>query len=567
MLTRTVKNSENEQCSQSGINTKKNTDANFAVQFNDNRAHNQQNVQLQAMTRRHTHRNVVSVVDERPEMLSQAKLKQASTNSNQNRPLAQLHRSDPHQAGKQKKSVQTKANTKGLPDNLKSGIENLSGYAMDDVKVHYNSDKPAQLQAHAYAQGNHIHLARGQERHLPHEAWHVVQQKQGRVKPTLQLQKDAPSNLTEWYNRSDFVAQCAMQNKNDTTDLSPANGVFQLLTIDDKKITKSGGKSGKWLLGILKQKLYDMGLSPHGVTGYLNNTLYKKGDTMDEGTFIAWFEQQAQAESERVQQAKKARKKGEPRVQSWTRPLNLSRPAWTVEHKQMSEDGQDIRHIVRNYTMKNAIYGEWNHQKGLSNEGVFNDIADALGAEKGSHPWEAMKNVYTRAYLNKINLFGGGSGVNRVIGLLADNLIHLGDEVAGWTTQPDKAEVTKLYQNVLHMVETQMDSTWDQGEFSKDSDAFQEGMEEHHEIVSNYLEDLYSNWLGDVEDGETEGLYNKIGHEISEIGVNFGFDIPAESNPERLAMLLHVEEGLGTYQVGNPGALTAILKQFLGIDS
>jgi len=74
-----------------------------------------------------------------------------------------------------------------LPDNIKSGVENLSGYSLDDVKVHYNSDKPAQVQAHAYAQGTDIHLASGQEKHLPHEAWHVVQQKQGRVKPTLQL--------------------------------------------------------------------------------------------------------------------------------------------------------------------------------------------------------------------------------------------------------------------------------------------------------------------------------------------------------------------------------------------
>ena len=83
--------------------------------------------------------------------------------------------------------VQKKANNTGLPDKLKSGIENLSGYSMDDVKVHRNSSKPAQLQAHAYAQGNQIHLASGQEKHLPHEAWHVVQQKQGRVKPTLQM--------------------------------------------------------------------------------------------------------------------------------------------------------------------------------------------------------------------------------------------------------------------------------------------------------------------------------------------------------------------------------------------
>lgn len=80
-----------------------------------------------------------------------------------------------------------KPNNTGLPDNLKSGIENLSGYAMDDVKVHYNSDRPAQLNAHAYAQGTDIHVAPGQEQHLPHEAWHVVQQKQGRVQATTQM--------------------------------------------------------------------------------------------------------------------------------------------------------------------------------------------------------------------------------------------------------------------------------------------------------------------------------------------------------------------------------------------
>jgi len=88
--------------------------------------------------------------------------------------------------------IQKKKNTTGLPDQLKSGIENLSGFAMDDVKVHRNSDKPAQLNAHAYAQGTNIHLASGQEKHLPHEAWHVVQQKQGRVKPTIQM-KGNPS--------------------------------------------------------------------------------------------------------------------------------------------------------------------------------------------------------------------------------------------------------------------------------------------------------------------------------------------------------------------------------------
>ena len=80
----------------------------------------------------------------------------------------------------------------GLPDPVRVGIESLSGLAMDDVKVHYNSSRPARLGALAYAQGSEIHLAPGQERQLPHEAWHVVQQKQGRVRPTLQLRHGGP---------------------------------------------------------------------------------------------------------------------------------------------------------------------------------------------------------------------------------------------------------------------------------------------------------------------------------------------------------------------------------------
>ena len=78
-------------------------------------------------------------------------------------------------------------NHTGLPDRLKNGVEVMSGYSLDNVRVHYNSPKPAQLNALAYTQGAQIHVAPGQERHLPHEAWHVVQQAQGRVRPTMQM--------------------------------------------------------------------------------------------------------------------------------------------------------------------------------------------------------------------------------------------------------------------------------------------------------------------------------------------------------------------------------------------
>ena len=80
-----------------------------------------------------------------------------------------------------------KRNETGMSDNLKAGIEDLSGFAMDDVRVHYNSPEPATVQALAYTQGTDIYVAPGQEQHLPHEAWHVAQQMAGRVEPTTEV--------------------------------------------------------------------------------------------------------------------------------------------------------------------------------------------------------------------------------------------------------------------------------------------------------------------------------------------------------------------------------------------
>lgn len=80
-----------------------------------------------------------------------------------------------------------KSNETGLPDGLKTGIESLSGMSLDHVRVVYNSSKPAEVQALAYACGDEIHVAPGQEAHLPEEAWHIVQQMQGKVKATTEV--------------------------------------------------------------------------------------------------------------------------------------------------------------------------------------------------------------------------------------------------------------------------------------------------------------------------------------------------------------------------------------------
>lgn len=86
---------------------------------------------------------------------------------------------------KQEREKQAAApNRTGIPDTMKTRFENLSGFSFDDVRVHYNSGKPAQLQALAYTQGNQVYIGPGQETHLGHELGHVIQQKQGRVGAT-----------------------------------------------------------------------------------------------------------------------------------------------------------------------------------------------------------------------------------------------------------------------------------------------------------------------------------------------------------------------------------------------
>ena len=108
-------------------------------------------------------------------------------------------------------------NNTGMPDNLKSGIESLSGFSMDDVRVHYNSSKPATVQALAYTQGTDIHVAPGQEKCLPHEAWHVAQQMAGRVSPTTNINGMPVNDNAALEHEADVMGAKAVQCKNDSS--------------------------------------------------------------------------------------------------------------------------------------------------------------------------------------------------------------------------------------------------------------------------------------------------------------------------------------------------------------
>lgn len=123
----------------------------------------------------------------------------------------------------------------GLPSQLKSGMENLTGHSMDDVKVHYNSEKPAQMKAHAFAQGSEIHVAPGQEKHVPHELGHVVQQKENRVQANTQVNGKGVNDDPGLEKEATTLGDKAMQLKSkggSLTKTSAKGGSMQLMAQD-----------------------------------------------------------------------------------------------------------------------------------------------------------------------------------------------------------------------------------------------------------------------------------------------------------------------------------------------
>lgn len=118
-----------------------------------------------------------------------------------------------------------------MPKRLAQGVESQTGVSMDGVKVHYNSDKPAQLQAKAFAQGKNIHLGKGERKHLPHEAVHVAQQMKGDVKPTGSVNGTAINDSPKLEREADVLGATAKKGaeRKGTSQLMKDNSTFESL--------------------------------------------------------------------------------------------------------------------------------------------------------------------------------------------------------------------------------------------------------------------------------------------------------------------------------------------------
>ncbi len=146
--------------------------------------------------------------------------------------------------------TESNVNRTGMPDGLKTGMEQLSGMDLSEVRVHANSSKPAELDALAYAQGNEIHLGPGQDKHLPHELWHVVQQRQGRVLPTLRSNGVAINDDPALEQEADAMGESALRKAREAKDTKAVN-----LVPTNGKYTASCRKSAVHNIGSVVQRL------------------------------------------------------------------------------------------------------------------------------------------------------------------------------------------------------------------------------------------------------------------------------------------------------------------------
>ena len=84
----------------------------------------------------------------------------------------------------------------GMPASVQAKMETAFGSDFSNVQIHANSSDATAMGALAYTQGTDIHFAPGQydpgssagQELLGHELAHVVQQSEGRVAPTTEIQ-------------------------------------------------------------------------------------------------------------------------------------------------------------------------------------------------------------------------------------------------------------------------------------------------------------------------------------------------------------------------------------------
>lgn len=110
------------------------------------------------------------------------------------------------------------SNQTGIPSEVKGKMEESFGTDFSGVRVHPESSKAPEVGALAYTQGTDIHFAPGQfkpdtasgQQLLGHELAHVIQQAEGRVQPTTEVNGMPVNDSDNLESEADALGQKAV---------------------------------------------------------------------------------------------------------------------------------------------------------------------------------------------------------------------------------------------------------------------------------------------------------------------------------------------------------------------
>jgi hypothetical protein len=243
--------------------------------------------------------------------------------------------------------------------------------------------------------------------------------------------------------------------------------------------------------------------------------------------------------------------------------LGMSRPAWpeALRTSKGVEAGDNLRHVVRNATLKRALDAEWNRVRDVDRRGHFGVIAHGLGIPVG--PFDSADTIvaaiYRTVYLNPANLFAGGGTVNQVIGFAADPVRAIGEELLGMGDA--EVSITDVYVRVMQAI---------YGAANK-----LRADEGYMQWVLNEINTTVQEAIGSLQRTADSQLVaaEEAGELVADIGLGFGFDLidgrvpeDAENIARRQGRLLWSETALTT-SASNGGSgvdLLTILRVFMG---
>lgn len=303
----------------------------------------------------------------------------------------------------------------GIPAGMKRSFEQSSGFSFDDVRVHYSSEKPAQLHAHAYTQGNDVFVAPGQEKHLPHELGHVVQQKSNMVKPTEEIGEVPLNTDTAMESNADDIAQNT--EKNIPFSENTGNAPLQAKAIDGV-VQMASEDVYNWTAGLASTIVSGVGL-----LGALGSFIYSKNKDRKH-RYVEDMEKDADAAEEARDEAETAyletlnvedNKKNSKIIETRKAALKAARFAKNVRFKYRASraEGLSSLPILGDNPQKsqNAVYAVKRANKAEEEAKQFannaNDTAHINAGQENNLNFEQANHENMVEYNNNENILNG----------------------------------------------------------------------------------------------------------------------------------------------------------------